>query len=55
MIEGNVWYMVGVRLDSGYLNVEFNAWPGLSDEDAFGLAITTIEHELLHAKLDYVA
>lgn len=55
MIDGNVGYMVGVRLDSGCLNVEFNAPPGLSDDEAFDLAITTIEHELGHAKLDYVA
>lgn len=54
MIEGNVGYMVGVRLDSGCLNVEFNARPGLTDDEAFDLAITTIEHELNYAKMDYV-
>lgn len=55
MIEGNVGYLVGVRLDSGSLNVEFNARPGLTDDEAFDLAITTIEHELGHAKLEWVA
>lgn len=55
MIESNVGYMVGIQLDSGSLNVEFNAAPGLSEEEAFDLAITTIEHELGHAKLEYVA
>lgn len=55
MIEGNIGYIVGIRLDSGCLNVEFNARPGLSDDEAFDLAITTLEHELGHAKLDYVA
>lgn len=55
MIEGNIGYIVGVRLDSGSLTVEFNALPGLSDDEVFDLAITTLEHELCHAKLDYVA
>ncbi len=55
MINGNVGYMVGIHLDSGHLNVEFNARPGLTEEEAFDLAITTLEHELGHAKLDYVA
>lgn len=54
MIEGNVGYAVGIRLDSGSLNVEFNARPGLTEDEAFELAITTIEHELSYAKLDYV-
>lgn len=49
-----IGYVVGVRLDSGHLNVEFNARPGLTDDEAFDLAITTIEHELNYAKLDYV-
>ncbi len=55
MSEEKIGYIVGVRLDSGSLNVEFNAPAGLTDEEAFDLAITTIEHELGHAKLDWVA
>ena len=54
MIDGNVGYIVGVSLDSGHLNVEFNAPPGLSEDEAFDLALNTIEHELGHAKLDWV-
>ncbi len=54
MIEGNIGYVVGVQLDSGFLNVEFNARPGLTEDEAFDLAITTLEHELGHAKLAYV-
>jgi hypothetical protein len=53
-IEGNVGYIVGVRLDSGHLNVEFNAPPGLSEDEAFDLALNTIEHELGYAKVDWV-
>jgi hypothetical protein len=54
MGDEKIGYVVGVRLDSGHLNVEFNARPGLTDDEAFDLAITTIEHELNYAKLDYV-
>lgn len=54
MSDEKIGYIVGIRLDSGHLNVEFNARPGLTEDEAFDLAITTIEHELIDAKLDYV-
>lgn len=54
-VKARIAYLVGIQLDSGHLDVEFNASPDLTEEEIFDLAITTIEHELGHAKLDYVS
>lgn len=53
--KAKISYLVGIQLDSGHLDVEFNAPPDLTEEEIFDLAITTIEHELGHAKLGYVS
>jgi len=54
-VKARIGYLVGIQLDSGHLDVEFNASPDLTEEEIFDLAITTIEHELGYAKLDYVS
>lgn len=54
-VKVRIGYLVGIQLDSGHLDVEFNASPDLTEEEIFDLAITTIEHELGYAKLDYVS
>lgn len=55
MTEVKANYCVGIRLDSGNIDVEFSASPDLTEDELFDLAITAIQHELGHAKLDYVS